>query len=149
VYVVMPGRDPGRAPRAKGEQLAALVPADAPLYLFGFKDEGILFYYGRPARRLPGPWALPPAGGPCYCLLRAVECQPWPWYLPAEPLRWLRDEQGAPVVLVKVWVPPAAPPPPAPPAGLPAPAAVAGRPGQRYHGADIDSSHQDPAGPPP
>jgi 4-amino-4-deoxy-L-arabinose transferase-like glycosyltransferase len=44
---LVPARNHGRAPRAKGEQLAALVPAGRTLYVFRLKDEGIMFYYGR------------------------------------------------------------------------------------------------------
>src|SRR5262249_55037583 len=63
VATVVPARARGREPRAKGERLAALVPPGRSLYLLGAKDEGILFYYGRPARRLAGPQALPGAHG--------------------------------------------------------------------------------------
>ena len=53
---------------ARPNELAALVPADQPLYLFRVKDEGIMFCYGRchaegqperVVRRLNGPNDLP------------------------------------------------------------------------------------------
>jgi 4-amino-4-deoxy-L-arabinose transferase-like glycosyltransferase len=100
VQVVVPGRDVGREPRAKGEQLAALVPAGQTLYLFRLKDEGILFYYGRPARRLPGPRYLPEAGRPHYVLLTEQEWRQWPGPRRPDTLLRLADEQGMPIVLV-------------------------------------------------
>ncbi|MGH7224295.1 MAG: ArnT family glycosyltransferase, partial [Gemmataceae bacterium] len=52
VTAIVPQRDAARQPDIKGQQIAALVPIDRTLYLFRLKDEGILFSYGRPARRL-------------------------------------------------------------------------------------------------
>lgn len=110
VEVVIPRRNPNRAPRAKGEQLAAVVPPGAPLYLFHLKDEGIMFYYSRlrqagdtepPVRRLRSPAELPSSGGPVYCILDEPEWQGWQPRRPAEVLLHLTDEQGAPVVLVR------------------------------------------------
>jgi 4-amino-4-deoxy-L-arabinose transferase-like glycosyltransferase len=98
---IAPERAHPRQPRAHGEQLAALVPLDRPLYLFRVKDEGILFYFGRPTRRLPGPEHLPTAGRPSYCLLGAEEWQRWPVDRRAEVVGRLTDEQGAGLVLVK------------------------------------------------
>lgn len=100
VQVILPARNPGREPREKGEQLAALVPAGRTLYLFQLKDEGILFYYGRPARRLASPAQLPP-DEIAYCVLAETEWEHWPSSRPAEVLLRTWDEQGAPLVLVK------------------------------------------------
>ncbi len=100
VHAIVPGRNPAGQPREKAEQIAACVPAGRTLYLFRLKDEGILFYYGRPARRLPGPAWLPRAGEPVYCLLVQDEWSKWA-VRPAEALLRLSDEQGAPLVLVK------------------------------------------------
>src|SRR5204863_7468328 len=38
-----------RPARATGELLAQLVPVDRVLYVLGIKDDGVMFYYGRPA----------------------------------------------------------------------------------------------------
>jgi hypothetical protein len=100
VQVVLPGRNPERAPSARGEQIAALVPEGEMLYLFRLKDEGILFYYGRPAQRLHSPEQLP-AGESRYCLLVEAEWQQWPSTRPAEVLRPMQDEQGAPLVFIR------------------------------------------------
>jgi len=114
----LPARNPNRAPRAKGEQLAALVPADRPLYVFQLKDEGIMFYFGRlrpkggppPVQRLRNPADLPSSGEPVYCILDETEYQQWSRAVPAsgpasagpELLLRLSDEQGSPIVLVRV-----------------------------------------------
>src|SRR5205085_2131902 len=50
--VVVPQRTAGRDAEATAAQLRETVPADEPLYLFKLKDEGVMFYYGRPGRKL-------------------------------------------------------------------------------------------------
>jgi 4-amino-4-deoxy-L-arabinose transferase-like glycosyltransferase len=102
VHVIVPGRDTTREPRLKGEQIAARVPPRETLYLFRLKDESILYYYGRPARRLPDPACLPESGRGEYCLLVQSEWEQWTCPRVAEVLLRLRDEQGAPIVLAKV-----------------------------------------------
>ena len=102
VHAILPNRNPTRQPRLKGEQIAALVPPGQTLYLFRLKDEGILFYYGRPARRLPTPSCLPASDETLYCLLLESEWQQWSSPRHAKVLFRLHDEQGAAIVLVKV-----------------------------------------------
>jgi hypothetical protein len=138
----VPRRNTGRAPRAKGEEIAAVVPADQTLYVFHLKDEGIMFYYGRcrpaarpgpPVVRLPGPGDLPSYGEPVYCILDKAEAEQWtgapltPDPSPPrgeggkraiEVLLRLEDEQGAPIALVRV--------PPDERRGLPPPGRTAG-----------------------
>jgi hypothetical protein len=104
----VPRRDE-RQPRVKGTQLARLVPTGAVLYLFRLKDEGILFYYGGPTRRLAGPECLP-GGAPAYCLLLKAEWRRWPPGRPAAVRGRFCDEQGAPLVLVEAREPPGRPP---------------------------------------
>ncbi len=101
VQIILPARNPDRQPRQKADQLAALVPPEKTLYLFQLKDEGILFYYGRSARRLTDVSRLP-RGETAYCVLTDTEWEQWPMVRPAEVLLHLQDEQGAPLVLVKV-----------------------------------------------
>jgi 4-amino-4-deoxy-L-arabinose transferase-like glycosyltransferase len=100
IHVILPARNPDREPRQKGEQLAALVPEGETLYLFQLKDEGILFYYGRPARRLADVSHLA-AGEAAYCVLTEAEWLRWPAGRPAEVVIRLDDEQGAPLVCVR------------------------------------------------
>jgi 4-amino-4-deoxy-L-arabinose transferase-like glycosyltransferase len=99
VAAVLPARQAQRDPRPGGEVLARLVPADTLLYLFHVKDEGLLFYYGRPARRLHEAKALPAEGG--WCLLTDREWEQWQTERPAEVRASLHDGQGAPLVLVR------------------------------------------------
>jgi 4-amino-4-deoxy-L-arabinose transferase-like glycosyltransferase len=100
-HVVVPARDRDRHTHETGEQLAARVPAGETLYLGALKDEGVLFYYGRPARRLSEvAGGIPPAGA-AYLVMTEAEWQTWPADRPAEVVESLRDEQGAPIVLVR------------------------------------------------
>ena len=98
VQGVVPNRDGDRFPREKAEQIARLVPSGETLYLCDLKDEGILFYYGRPARRVDNLDALGRTGKPVYCVLTASEWEA----RPGAALLWLRDEQGDPFVLTQV-----------------------------------------------
>jgi 4-amino-4-deoxy-L-arabinose transferase-like glycosyltransferase len=102
VTLIMPARDGLRAPSITGQQIAALVPPERTLYLFRLKDEGILFYYGRPARRLPAPAFLPASERSAYCLLTESEFRHWMGPRPAQILLRLSDEQRHPIVLVKM-----------------------------------------------
>lgn len=100
VHGIVPARDWKREPRQKAAQIAALVPPGEILYLFRLKDEGIMFYYGRTVQRLPAPEQLPSSAKPAYCILDESE---WTRYGQAmEVLLHSRDEQGAPIVLVRV-----------------------------------------------
>jgi 4-amino-4-deoxy-L-arabinose transferase-like glycosyltransferase len=108
VHAVIPARNPARAPKAKGEEIAALVPPGKPLYLFHLKDEGIMFYYTRqrspdaPAvKRLGSPEQLPSCGEPVYCILSEMEWQEMKSRRPAVDLLHLEDEQKAPIVLAR------------------------------------------------
>ncbi len=98
VQVIVPRRDDGRSPRARAEQIAALVPDGETLYLCDLKDEGILFYYGRPARRVASWDDLSRDGEAHYCILTGPEWAARPF----APLLQLRDEQGDPIVLAQV-----------------------------------------------
>jgi 4-amino-4-deoxy-L-arabinose transferase-like glycosyltransferase len=119
VHAVVPHRNRGREPRAKGELLAALVPRGRPLYLFQLKDEGIMFYYGGPVRRLADGGQLPSSRQPLYAILDESEWRKWQAHTAAwgaalgsdgvgrvarrdEVVVRLHDEQGDPIVLVKV-----------------------------------------------
>ncbi|HEY7327939.1 MAG TPA: glycosyltransferase family 39 protein [Gemmataceae bacterium] len=102
VNLIVPARDGLRASNSKGQQIAALVPSDHTLYLCRLKDEGILFYYGRPARRLSTAALLSGPEGPAYCLLTESEFYRWIWPRPAQVLLRLSDEQRDPIMLVKL-----------------------------------------------
>jgi hypothetical protein len=102
VTLIIPGRDSLRAASRKGQQIAALVPPEQTLYLFRLKDEGILFYYGRPARREPAPAFLPASDRSVYCLLTESEFRQWMGPRPVQILLRLSDEQRHPIMLVKM-----------------------------------------------
>ncbi len=102
VFAIVPVRNMDRQPQAKGALLAGLVPAGKVLYLFRLKDEGIMFYYGRPVLRLASPAQLPASAGPIYCILTKQEWAQWSLEPPTETVQDFTDEQGAPVVLVRV-----------------------------------------------
>ena len=74
VTTILPRRDEHRHPRAGGEMLGRLVPAGEILHLLRVKDDGLLYYYGRPSRRLHDVEEAP-AGG--WCLLTAAEWENW------------------------------------------------------------------------
>jgi hypothetical protein len=106
----MPGKA-ARDPHVKGEQIAALVPADQPLYLFRLKDEGVMFYYARchpdgaadrVVRRLHRTEDLPSTAELVYCILSEDEWLAWDRRRPAEVLSRLTDQQDAPIVLIAV-----------------------------------------------
>jgi 4-amino-4-deoxy-L-arabinose transferase-like glycosyltransferase len=102
VHVVIPTRSRAHTPRTKGEQIAAHLPVGNTLYLFHLKDEGLMFYYGRPVQRLKGPAYLPSSDEPLYCILDEAEWREWSPERPAQVVLCLRDGQGAPIVLVRI-----------------------------------------------
>jgi 4-amino-4-deoxy-L-arabinose transferase-like glycosyltransferase len=100
-HVVVPVRDRDRHTHETGERLAALVPAGETLYLGALKDEGVLFYYGRPARRLAEVAGGQAPDDATYLVLTDAEWRSWPANRPARVVESLRDEQGSPIVLVR------------------------------------------------
>jgi 4-amino-4-deoxy-L-arabinose transferase-like glycosyltransferase len=101
LQIVSPVNKSARAPRSKGKQIDSLVPRGQTLYLFLLKDEGIMFYYGRPVRRLAGPQQLPSSSEPLYCILTSKDLLTWPAARPRETLLEMVDEQGDPIQLVR------------------------------------------------
>jgi 4-amino-4-deoxy-L-arabinose transferase-like glycosyltransferase len=102
VQVAPPHHAGARQPRDKGELLAGLIPLGQVLYVFNFKDEGIMFYYGRPVLRLQSPQELPRSTRPVYCVLLLRELEAWRDSGRMEVVRRLADQQGDPMVLVRV-----------------------------------------------
>ena len=75
-----------------------------------------MFYYGRargahaygadaPVLRLASPDKLPSRSEPVYCILAEREWRSWKSSRPAEAVLRLCDEQGDPIVLVRVFAP--------------------------------------------
>ncbi|HEX4609983.1 MAG TPA: glycosyltransferase family 39 protein [Urbifossiella sp.] len=102
VEVVVPRRTAGRNAEATAALLRELVPPGEPLYLLKLKDEGVLFYYGRPTRKLSSPAELPRAG---YAVLLEAEWREWEANRAGELVRWMYDQQGAPLILARVTTP--------------------------------------------
>jgi 4-amino-4-deoxy-L-arabinose transferase-like glycosyltransferase len=99
VSSVLPARQVHRHPQLGGEMLARLVPEDEMLYLLRLKDDGLLFYYGRPAHRLH---AADEAPAGAWCLLTETEWGAWQGARPERVSADLRDGQGSPLVLVRL-----------------------------------------------
>lgn len=72
VNVWAPTREPDKHWREKGAELAAIIPVGESLGLNRLKDEGLLFYVGRPTRRL---LIHDDMSGPHYWLLTKDEWQ--------------------------------------------------------------------------
>jgi 4-amino-4-deoxy-L-arabinose transferase-like glycosyltransferase len=102
VHVVIAERSSQRQTRAKAAFLAALVPVNVVLYLFKLKDEGIMFYFGRPVVRLAGPSVLPSAPGPLFCILTEEEWGSWDQSRSTRVVQRLQDAQGDNIVLVRL-----------------------------------------------
>jgi 4-amino-4-deoxy-L-arabinose transferase-like glycosyltransferase len=98
VEVVVPRRTAGRNAEATAARLRELVPPGETLHLFRLKDEGVMFYYGRPARRLHDPGDLPRPG---YAVLIRPEWDDRSAFGDAELVQWMYDQQGDPLILVR------------------------------------------------
>jgi hypothetical protein len=94
----MPNRTANRNARETGSQLAALVPEGQILYLCRLKDEGVLFYYSRPARRL-AVGELPTQ--PAYLILLDAEWRDGPYRERCAYVAELKDQQQATIHLVR------------------------------------------------
>jgi hypothetical protein len=103
VEAVIPDRTAGRNARETGEQLVRLVPPDEILYLCRLKEEGVLFYYGRPARRLATIEA--PPGSAFFVLMLDAEWDRERFRGRPEYVAELRDQQQAPIHLVRIHGP--------------------------------------------
>jgi 4-amino-4-deoxy-L-arabinose transferase-like glycosyltransferase len=102
VEVVVPRRNSGRDADATAVALRELVPAGEALYILKLKDEGVLFYYGRPTRKLSSPVNLPPNA---YVALIEAEWREWEANRTGELVRWMYDQQGDPLILARVTTP--------------------------------------------
>ncbi|MGF1578622.1 MAG: ArnT family glycosyltransferase [Gemmataceae bacterium] len=101
VHAVIPRKSAEASPQVKGEVLAQLVPVDTILYIIGVKDEGIMFYYRQLVYRVSSPTKLP-KGHPSYCVLLPKELEKVRAQRPIEVIRELTDQQGDPMILVRV-----------------------------------------------
>jgi 4-amino-4-deoxy-L-arabinose transferase-like glycosyltransferase len=95
---VVPARTADRQVRETAAELRDLLPENETLYLCSMKDEGIMFYYGRPVRKL----GTAPAITERYVALTAAEWADRDRFGRVEVIRWLRDQQGDSFVLVRI-----------------------------------------------
>jgi 4-amino-4-deoxy-L-arabinose transferase-like glycosyltransferase len=102
VEVVVPRRTAGRDAEATAAALRDLVPGGEPLFLLKLKDEGVLFYYGRPTRKLSSPANLPRNA---HVALVEAEWREWEANRTGELVRWMYDQQGDPLILARVTTP--------------------------------------------
>ena len=98
VEFVVPVRVAKHNPEPVASTLRDRIPANGPLYLFRLKDEGVLFYYGRPAVRLHDPRDLPSRA---FAVLIGQEWQDRAAFGHLELVDWLHDQQGDPLILVR------------------------------------------------
>ncbi len=98
VHVVIPQRTVHRNPEPIARVLHEQIPAGEPLYLFRLKDEGVLFYYARPAVRLSHPDELPPGA---FAVLIRQEWEDRAAFGQLELVYWMHDQQGDPLIVVK------------------------------------------------
>jgi hypothetical protein len=98
VQFVVPERAAKRNPEPIAATLRELVPPDRPLYLFRLKDEGVMFYYARPAVRLRDPRELPSGA---FAVLIRQEWEDRAAFGHLELVHWMHDQQGDPLILVR------------------------------------------------
>ena len=103
VEAVVHERTANRNARQTGQEIARLVPEGEILYLCRLKDEGVLFYYGRPARHFD-PFAVEP-GTAIYALLLDAEWDGRLFRGRPEYIAEFRDQQHAPIHLVRIHGP--------------------------------------------
>lgn len=75
VELFVPHRQDRRGTKQTGALMASKVPPGQTLYLCTVKDECIMFYYGRPVKRLES-WDDLPCSGPAYCILEDAPRKP-------------------------------------------------------------------------
>jgi len=102
VEVVVPRRTGGRDAEVTATLLRELVPVGEVLHLLKLKDEGVLFYYDRPTRKLSSPANLPPNA---HVVLVEAEWREWEANRTGALVRWMYDQQGDPLILARVTTP--------------------------------------------
>jgi 4-amino-4-deoxy-L-arabinose transferase-like glycosyltransferase len=102
VHAYFPARDRDRDPASTGKAIASTVSPGETLCLVHLKDEGLMFYYGRPVERMSTLLQLTCSGEGRFCILEQAEAE-------AEVLRGrldvrarLHDQQGAPIVVARI-----------------------------------------------
>lgn len=97
VEVAVPQRTAGRNAAATGAVLREHT-AHGPLHVLKLKDEGVMFYYARPAVRLTDPQSLAPGA---FALLIHQEWEDRAAFGHTELICCMHDQQGDPIYLVR------------------------------------------------
>lgn len=95
--VIVPNRTAGRGAEATAATLREHVP-NGPLHVLKLKDEGVMFYYARPAARLADPQSLPPGA---FALLIQQEWEDRAAFGHLTLVCCMHDQQGDPIYLVR------------------------------------------------
>jgi 4-amino-4-deoxy-L-arabinose transferase-like glycosyltransferase len=98
VQYVVAARGEKRNAEPIGVELRERVPAGELLYLFRLKDEGVMFYYARPAVRLRDPRDLPPGA---FAVLIRQEWDDRTAFGHLQLVYWMHDQQGDPLIVVR------------------------------------------------
>lgn len=98
VEVAIPARTAKRDAVTPALALRERVPAGETLHVFRLKDEGVMFYYGRPVVRLRHPRDLPSGA---FAVLIHPEWDDRAAFGHLQMVNWLRDQQGDPLILVR------------------------------------------------
>ncbi len=98
VEVVIPQRAARRNPVPIAAALKAIVPEHETLYIDKLKDDGVLFYYGRPVQRWRGTFPLPEGA---YVALITAEWDQWQQRGQGRLIARLHDQQGDPLIIAQ------------------------------------------------
>jgi 4-amino-4-deoxy-L-arabinose transferase-like glycosyltransferase len=97
VHAYFPLRDRERDPAGTGQAIASAVSPGETLCLVHLKDEGLMYYYGRPVQRLSTLGQLTCSGQCRFCILEQAEAAVLRGRLQVRAR--LHDQQGAPIVV--------------------------------------------------
>ncbi len=100
VHAYFPLRDRDRDPAGTGKAIASAVSPGETLCLVHLKDEGLMYYYGRPVQRLSTLEQLTCSEQARFCILEQAEADLLRGRL--QVLARLHDQQGAPIVVARI-----------------------------------------------
>lgn len=98
VQFVVAARTEKHNPEPIAVELRDHVPEGESLYIFRLKDEGVMFYYGRPALRLHEPRDLPSGA---FAVLIRQEWEDRAAFGHLQLVYWMHDQQMDPLILVR------------------------------------------------
>jgi 4-amino-4-deoxy-L-arabinose transferase-like glycosyltransferase len=102
VHAYFPLRDRERDPAGNGKAIASAVSPGETLCLVHLKDEGLMYYYGRPVQRLSTLEQLTCSEQGRFCILEQAEAEAKVLCGRIEVRARLHDQQGAPIVVARI-----------------------------------------------